>query len=230
MAIAAMIFRGAQCRETLVIATFNGGIPMHRLRLLCVLGAALLSTFLSAPAAAQTAVRIRGDITAVSGNMLSVKTREGQALKVELSDKTTFAYMRALKLEDVKPGTALGTSAVKGPDGKLIARELHLFAAGRGIPNEGHRPWDLEPGSSMTNATVSAVAQATGGREITLTYQGGKQQVIVSAGIPVVSAVEGDRSLLLVGVYVVIAATVSPENKLTATRVQVTRDGVRPPT
>ena len=50
------------------------------------------------------------------------------------------------------------------------------------------------------------------------------------AGIPVVSAVEGDRSLLLVGVYVVIAATVSPENKLTATRVQVTRDGVRPPT
>jgi len=82
----------------------------------------------------------------------------------------------------------------------------------------------------MTNATVSAVAQATGGREITLTYQGGKQQVIVPAGIPVVSAVEGDRSLLLVGAYVVIAATVSPENKLTATRVQVTRDGVRPPT
>ncbi len=203
---------------------------MNRLRLLCVLGPALLSTFLSAPAAAQTAVRIRGDITAVSGNMLSVKTREGQALTVELSDKSTFAYMRALKLEDVKPGTPLGTSAVKGPDGKLIARELHLFAAGRGIPNEGHRPWDLEPGSTMTNATVSAVAQATGGREITLTYQGGKQQVIVPAGIPVVSAVEGDRSLLLVGTYVVIAATVSPENKLTATRVQVTRDGVRPPT
>ena len=82
----------------------------------------------------------------------------------------------------------------------------------------------------MTNATVSAVAEATGGREITLTYKDGKQQVIVPAGIPVVSAVEGDRSLLAVGLYVVIAATVSPDNKISATRVQVTRDGIRPPT
>ena len=179
---------------------------------------------------AQNAVRIRGDITAINGNTLSVKTREGQDLQVELAGKASFAYMKALKLEDVKPGTPLGTSAVKGPDGKLIARELHLFSAERGVPNEGHRPWDLEPGSTMTNATVSAVAEATGGREITLTYKDGKQQVIVPADIPVVSAVEGDRSLLAVGLYVVIAATVSPDNKISATRVQVTRDGVRPPT
>ncbi len=189
-----------------------------------------LSAALSTTAMAQNAVRIRGDITAISGDVLSVKTREGQDLKVELAEKASFAYMKALKLEDVKPGTPLGTSAVKGPDGKLVARELHLFAAERGVPNEGHRPWDLEPGSTMTNATVSAVAQATGGREITLIYKDGKQQVIVPANVPVVSAVEGDRSLLVVGTYVVIAATVSPDNKITATRVQVTKDGVRPPT
>jgi hypothetical protein len=197
---------------------------IHSICLLASLGLA------GTQALAQQAVRIRGDITAISGNMLSVKTREGQDLKVELADKASFAYMKLLKLEDVKPGTPLGTSAVKGPDGKLIARELHVFAADRGVPNEGHRPWDLEPGSTMTNATVSAVAQATGGREITLSYKDGQQQVIVPAGIPVVSAVEGDRTLLAVGIYVVIAVTVSADNKITATRVQVTRDGVRPPT
>lgn len=125
---------------------------------------------------AQSVVRIRGDITAINGNTLSVKTREGQDLKVELGEKATFAYdMKALRLEDVKPGTPIGTSAVKGPEGKLIARELHLFSAERGVLNEGHRPWDLEPGSTMTNATVSAAVEAGGGREITLTYKDGRQ-------------------------------------------------------
>lgn len=178
---------------------------------------------------AQDAVRLRGSITAFDGKTLAVHTREGADVNVELSDKATVAYMKALKLEDVKPGTALGTSAVMGRDGKLIARELHLFSAERGIPNEGTRPWDLEPGSSMTNATVSAVAQASGGREITLTYKGGSQQVIVPEGIPVVTAVEGDRSLLKAGEYVVVAATRGPDGRVVASRVQVSKDGVRPP-
>jgi hypothetical protein len=76
---------------------------------------------------------------------------------------------------------------------------------------------------------VTAVAQATGGREITLTYKDGKQQVIVPEGIPVVTAVESDRSLLKPGEYVVVAATRGADGKITATRVQVSKDGVKPP-
>lgn len=117
---------------------------------------------------------------------------------------------------------------MKGPDGKLIARELHLFSPERGVPNEGHRPWDLEPGSTMTNAMVTAVTQPTGGREITLTYKDGKQQVIVPEGIPVVTAVESDRSLLKPGEYVVVAATRGADGRITASRVQVSKDGVKP--
>jgi hypothetical protein len=193
--------------------------PLLIISLILVTGAAV----------AQDAVRLRGSITAYDGKTLAVHTREGVDVNVELSEKTTVAYMKALKLEDVKPGTALGTSAVMGRDGKLIARELHLFPAERAIPNEGHRPWDLEPGSSMTNATVSAVAQASGGREITLTYKGGTQQVIVPEGIPVVTAVEGDRSLLKAGEYVVVTATRGADGHVVASRVQVSKDGVRPP-
>jgi len=199
---------------------------MTKFRIVLLFGALAL---LSAAALAQNAVRIRGTITAYEDNVLSVKSREGQDVKIELAAKTTFAYVKALRLEDVKPGTPLGTSAVKGPDGKLIARELHLFSPERGVPNEGHRPWDLEPGSTMTNAMVTAVAQATGGREITLTYKDGKQQVIVPEGIPVVTAVASDRSLLKPGEYVVVAATRGADGKITATRVQVSKDGVKPP-
>jgi hypothetical protein len=53
--------------------------------------------------------------------------------------------------------------------------------------------------------------------------------VIVPDNVPVVMAVEGDRSLLVTGQYAVIAVTVGADGKMTATRVQITKDGVRPP-
>ncbi len=184
---------------------------------------------MSAAAISQQAVRVRGTITGIDGDMLSVKSREGKDLKMELAKDAIFAYMKALSLADVKPGTALGTSAVKGPDGKIIARELHLFPADRAIPNEGHRPWDLEPNSTMTNAMVSAMVQTKEGRELTLKYKDGSQQVVVPENVPVVMAVNGDRSLLALGQYAFIAATVGADGRMTATRVQVTKDGVKPP-
>src|SRR5256714_5216670 len=58
----------------------------------------------------------------------------------------------------------------------------------RPIPNEGHRPWDLEPGSTMTNAMVTAMVQSNNGHELTLKYKDGAQQVIVPNDIPIVMA------------------------------------------
>lgn len=184
---------------------------------------------MSAAAFAQTPGRVRGTITAIEGNMLSVKSRESQDLKIELAPNATFAYMKALKLSDIAPGTPLGTSAVKGPDGQIVARELHVFSKDRPIPNEGHRPWDLEPGSTMTNAMVTSMVQANNGHELTLKYKDGAQQVIVPNNIPIVMAVDGDRSLLVAGQYAYIAVTTDTGGKMTATRVQVTKDGVKPP-
>ena len=183
----------------------------------------------SAVACAQTPARVRGTITAIDGNVMSMKSREGRDLKVELNDKTTYAYMKTMRLEDVRPGTPLGTTAVTGRDGKLVARELHLFNPDRPIPNEGHRPWDLEPGSTMTNAKVSQVVQAVNARELTLTYKDGTQKIVVPENVPVVMATESDRSLLKAGEYAFVIATVAADGKMTANRVQVTKDGVRPP-
>ena len=115
------------------------------------------------------------------------------------------------------------------PDGTLVALEVHTFPADRGVPNEGHRPWDLQPGSTMTNAMVSAMVQATDGHVLTLTYKDGSQKLLVPDGVPIVTAVPGDRSLLVPGAYVFIAADVDADGKMTATRVQVSKDGVKPP-
>jgi hypothetical protein len=183
----------------------------------------------SAAADAQSAMRIRGKIDSVEGNVLAITTREGRKMRVELAPDATFAYPKALKLSDVKPGTPLGTSAVPGPDGKLVARELHVFPAERPVPNEGHRPWDLEPNSSMTNGSVSAMTTISNGRELTLNYKGGSQIVVVPDNVPVVAAVEADRSVLKAGEYAYIQAAMNNDGKIVASRVQVSKDGVRPP-
>jgi hypothetical protein len=200
-------------------------------RLLTTCAASLALAGLLAPHAplAQEAIRVRGTIVSLEGSVLMVKSRDGSDVRVDLTPDVGFAYVRTVKLDEVKPGTPLGTAAITGPGGKLIARELHLFPADKPIPAEGHRPWDLEPGSTMTNARVSAMTQATGNRELTLSYPGGQQQIIVPPDIPVVETVAADRSLMKTGEYVLVNATRAEDGRISAARVLVSRDGVRPP-
>ena len=195
---------------------------------LSILLASLAATAL-APAQAQTLLRVRGIIGAIDGNMLSVTSREGKDLRMEIAPDAAFSYMKKLSLDNVKPGTPLGTSAVAGPDGKIVALELHLFPVGRPVPAEGHRPWDLAPNSTMTNGMVTAMVEAGNSRELTLSYKDGAQRVVVPADTPIVTAQAGDRTLLVVGEYAFIFVNVAADGKMTATRLQVGKDGVRPP-
>ena len=190
-----------------------------------ILLAAVLATT-SAIALAQTATRIRGAITAVDATTLSVKSRRGEDLKIALTDATTVGVTTAVKFEDLRAGDYVGATAVKRADGKLVALEVHYLP-----PNaaSGHFPWDLAPGSTMTNANVvEARIAAAGVRELTLKYKDGEQTIVVAPDTPVVRAVPGARSDLKVGETVFVAAQ-SADGRLTALRVQVSKDGVRPP-
>ena len=181
---------------------------------------------------AQTTMRVRGTITGLEGDVLSVKSRTGQDLKITLTEKTGVAYVKALTLADIKPGDGLGTTAVERPDGTLVAREIHTFPPALGVPNEGHRPW--EGGQSMTNARVSAVSamvQGANGRELTLAWKDGAKKLFVPDGIPIVTTVDADRSFLKPGEYVYInTVETAADGTLRALgRIQVSKDGVKPP-
>jgi hypothetical protein len=199
------------------------------LRRTALVASALALALCSTLVQAQNIVWVRGTITGYDGHALSMQSREGREVKISLAPDASVSYPKALKLSDVKPGTALGTSAVRRPDGKLVALELHVFPPERGLPGEGHRPWDLEPNATMTNARVTSTVKANDGQELTLIYQGGTQQVVVPPGTPIVMAVDGDRSMLKPGEYAFVAATVDKDGRLRANRVQVSRDGVKPP-
>jgi len=68
-------------------------------------------------AQAQTSARVRGTITAIDGNVLSVKSREGRDLKITLADNVTVSVAKAIRFEDIKPGDRLGVTSMPGADG-----------------------------------------------------------------------------------------------------------------
>jgi hypothetical protein len=177
-------------------------------------------------AEAQTNVRVRGTIVAIDGNVLSVKSRDGRDLKLQLADGVTVAVAKAIRFEEIKQGDYVGTTTKPGADGTLVALEVHYLAP---TTPEGSIPWDLQPGSMMTNANVDAIVQSAGKRELTLQYKGGTQKIMVPDDAPIVRAVPGTRTDLVPGEYVFIGAQAAADGALSAARVQVSKDGVRPP-
>ena len=194
---------------------------LFRSVLLCC---ALLAT---TAASAQTTQRIRGTITAFEGNVLSVKSRDGKDLTIELTEKASVATAKALTLADLKPGDYVGSTTRKRADGVLVALEVHALPR---TVREGHIPWDLEPDTMMTNATIASLVQSAGGQELLLEYKDGSQKILVPSGTPIGTTITADRSALKPGEYVVLSANVNAEGKMTMSgRIQVSKDGVKPP-
>jgi hypothetical protein len=177
-------------------------------------------------AEAQKNVRIRGTITAISGDTLSLKNREGKPMELALTEKTSVAAAKGIKLADLKPGAYVGSTTMKRADGALVAVEVHTIP--RRVP-EGHRKWDLQPGSMMTNANIASVVKSADGDVLTLDYKGGSQKILVPPSTPIVTTTKADRSYLKPGEYAFIVASVDEAGKTTALRIQVSKDGVKPP-
>lgn len=186
----------------------------------------LLLAFASLAAHAQVSLRVRGTITAFDGNVLSVKTREGKDLQLRLGEKAVVVAAKGMKLEDLKPGDYVGSTTQARPDGALIAIELHTLAP---TTPQGHTPWDLQPGAMMTNGNVGNVVQSAGAQQLVLEYKGGSQTILVPPGTPIVTNTPADRSALKVGEYVFTSAQVAADGTMIVQRVQVSRDGVKPP-
>ncbi len=178
-------------------------------------------------ASAQTNVRIRGTITGVSGNTLDVKSRDGRDLKIQLAENVSVAVARVIRFDEIKVGDYVGATTKPGADGVHVAVEVHYLAP---TTPEGQLTWDLMPGSTMTNANVaSAKVEAAGNRELTLKYKGGEQRIVVPPSAALVRAEPGARADLKVGEYVFIGAQQAADGALSAARVQVSKDGVKPP-
>ena len=205
----------------------------HWTRSLVIAAAAAMLTggALVGGAAAQKAepTRVRGTITTIEGQNLAVKAREGHVLDIKLADNLAVTGVVKAKLSDIAVGNFVGVAAQPQPDGTLKAQEVLIFPEAARGSNEGHYPWDLTPGGTMTNATVAQEVAGVNGSTLTLKYKGGEKQIVVPAEAPIVTFGPGDRALLRPGAAVFIPAAKQPDGKLTAARILVGKDGVTPP-
>lgn len=189
--------------------------------------AALLLAAISMPSFAQTE-RIHGVIEKLDHSVLTVKAQDGASYGVQLADGAKVTAITAASLTDITAGKFVGTAAHPGgPDGQLIALEVHIFAESMRGTGEGHRPMARE--NTMTNATVENVVSGMHGRVLTLRYQGGEQRVQIPEGVPIVMLSPSTREALKVGEHVSFSATKQADGVITASRVVVGVNGLVPP-
>jgi hypothetical protein len=209
-------------------------MAIHSLRLITFTALMSLVQFQAAQAQAPQGkpVTIRGKISAVEKQALKVTTSAGEVL-VKLPEDVRIGGVEAAKLSDITAGSYVGATAVKQADGNLKALEIHIFPESSRGTGEGHRPWDLQPGSTMTNANVDKVEQVAvekiQGQLLTLKYKDGEQKIFIPPGTPIVKNVPGDRALLKPGTGVYIPAVRGEDGTLTATRVTAGVGGIMPP-
>jgi hypothetical protein len=197
-------------------------------RALVASGVALLC--FTARAWAQEPMRVRGTVEAMDGAMYVVKTRSGDTVKVALTDKPLFVAMAKVSMADIKPGMFVGTTALPQADGSLRAVEVHIFPEAMRGTGEGHRPWDLEPNSTMTNANVEAAVAGVSGQTLTMKYKGGEKTVAVTPQTVVVTYAPGDKAEVKPGTKIFLsAAEKKPDGTLQTARITYGKDGLTPP-
>ena len=190
----------------------------------------LLAVLAAPMAAAQDqSVRVRGTIDRVEGDVYVVKARTGAELKVKLPNNGVVTALVKATLADVKQGSYVGIAAMPLADGSQRALEVHIFPEALRGTGDGHRGWDLQPSSTMTNGNVEHSTASSDGQMLTLKYKDGEKKVLVPTGTPIVSYLPSDKGELKAGAAIFIAAaTKQADGSLLAPRVNVGR-GTTPP-
>ena len=175
-----------------------------------------------------TRIGVCGEITGVSPDVVKVHANSGDNLVINLTQDTKVRAVTLANIEDIKPGSYIGSAAIPQEDGTLKALEVHVFPPELAGSGDGHRPFDLVKGSSMTNGSVGDLV-VSNGRVLTVNYKGGQQKILVPEDVPIVNLMPADRSLLKVGVKIVTFVTQGADGTLTAQSISAGKDGVTPP-
>ena len=221
---------------------------------LAIAASALAST--AALAATGTVERVRGTIASATADSVIVDTYAHKPVAIDLTGNTKYLKVEKSSLNKIEKGSYIGT-ATKDVGGTLVALEVVVFPPSMRGVGEGHYAWDKIPdttlsggaqtSSSMTNGNVSVVStsvpevnstmtngdvaasKSNGGlTHLVVTYNGGKQDVLVPPTAPIVTYQPGTKALVTKGRDVFIKATETGSD-LVANAVAVGVDGVRPP-
>ena len=196
---------------------------------LAAVGLAALAASQAAQAQDGNRIRVRGAIERFSGDSLVVKTREGSDATITLKAGWKVGGIKKASVEDIKPGDFVGVASLpkgSGPDGAI---EVLIFPASMKGTGEGNRPWDAQPNSQMTNATVSNAVKSVDGHTITLTYQGKEKTITIADATPIVTLAPATKDDLKAGASVIVTGEKAADGSISASQVAVGLNGITPP-
>ena len=173
--------------------------------------------------------RVRGTIEGIDGDVVEVKSRSGDDVKLHMTSGMRIVGIVKISLADIKVGSFIGATTVPGPDGSQNAVEVHVFPEAMRGTGEGSRPYDLRPNSTMTNATVAESVAGNDGHTLLVKYKDGEKKVVVSPDTPVVTYVPADKSDLKEGAKIIAFVKKLPDGSFETDRISVGRDGLTPP-
>jgi hypothetical protein len=176
-----------------------------------------------------TPTRVRGTIEGVDGDLLVVKSRSGDDVKLHLTSDVKVVEIIKISLAEIKLGSFIGTTTVPGADGRQNAVEVHVFPENMRGTGEGSRPYDLKPNSTMTNATVAEQVAGNDGQTLMIKYKDGEKKVTVGPDTPVVTYVPGEKADLKAGAKIIAFIKQLPDGSYETNRISVGRDGLTPP-
>jgi hypothetical protein len=133
---------------------------------------------------------VRGTVQSFDGKILSIRTTAGTTVAAPVGPNMRYAAVEARTFEQLKPTDFVGITSVDGPNGHLVAEEIHILP---GVMGEGQYPWDHHPegnsqgptrAGSMTNGTVQPLSSQGGMRMGSMTNgtvsTGGNHQLTVT--------------------------------------------------
>lgn len=200
---------------------------------------------------------IRGRIESVNPGALVIRTSSGSVVAVALSPRTHYLQVVRSNLNRVEPGCYIGT-ATKNIGRMEVALELMIFPADMRGLNAGHFPYDQLPDTTlsgdastpsvMTNGSVAAVMKPAhalvsttmtngnltgtesrdGVEQLTITYKGGRQTIVVPPTAPIVELRHESLLAITKGAFVFVDAT-DEGNSLRANLVAAGVGGLKPP-
>jgi hypothetical protein len=212
---------------------------------------------LLATAAEAAPLRIRGIVVAISSNALTVHTANGD-VSASLKDDTAFVSVVPSDLNHVGTGSYVGAASknvgdklialsvivfppsMKGaseghaaydilPDTTLSgATPTSSTMTNGSVTTVGGSKSAAGVNSTMTNGNVATTTKKGGARQLTVTYNGGEQSILVPPTAPIVAFVPGDASILKPGAAVFVSAD-EINGKTTAGLVAVGSHGLTPP-
>ena len=226
---------------------------MKRLSLTVVAGILYCSASLAAP----VDEHIRGKIVSVTPDALVVQTLTGGNVSLALNGGTHYLKVVPSSLDKIEPGSYIGTPT-KEVGATQVALGVMIFPVAMQGLNAGHFPYDRLPdttvsgaantaskmtngnvsavtfppganvNTSMTNGSVSANTSRNAVKQLTVTYNGGQQTILVPPTAPVVNLLPGTAADLSKGAYVFVDAS-RDGSSLIAGLVAAGVGGLKPP-